>query len=295
MKKEIGNILPLIPQLIEYHNSSIEDRQSYQDHTKDPIGNRDLYEDLKRRLLNVGILVEEVDINISDFENWLSKFSEIKDFYHKGDTLIEKCLEHYLAFKFTKISDNDTYIDIGGSGSPWVKFLNQRGIRSYRLDLEYPEGINGSNIGADAANTKLPDSFATVLSLQCAYEHFMGKSDIQFVREADRILNEKGRYGIIPLYLDDTYFNVTSPYCDQKSVQIDNEAKRIWRDDEYRLPFARFYSPESFKKRIYSNIPKSMNGKVLYFRNLPEVMKHFKGQRIYCYFMFFCAKQFATF
>jgi len=34
-----------------------------------------------------------------------------------------------------------------------------------------------------------------------------------------------------------------------------------------------------------------MMGKILYFRNLNEVIKHYPGQGIYCFFMFYCEKE----
>jgi len=295
VQKSMGDMLPLIPQLIKFQNSPKEARQSYHDHTKDPFGNSGLYSELKDRLLEIGVPVEDVDIDVSDFERWLDDFSEIKKHYQSmGDVKIEKCLEHYLSFRYLNISNGDVYVDIAASGSPWADILNKRKIRSYRLDLSYPNGIHGINIGADAGDTQLPDGFATVLSAQCAFECFMGDADIRFIRESDRILNEGGRYGIMPLYLDDVYFVATSPYCNQKDITIESEAMKVWRDDEYKAPFSRHYSPESFRKRIYSSIPENMTGKVLYFRNLTDVMKHYQGQRIYCFFMFYCETQIAA-
>jgi hypothetical protein len=82
------------------------------------------------------------------------------------------------------ISVNDVYIDVAAAGSPWAEILNARGVKAYRLDLSFSKGINRMDIGADAGNTRLPDDFASVLSLQCAYECFMGDADIDFVREA---------------------------------------------------------------------------------------------------------------
>ena len=130
-----------------------------------------------------------------------------------------------------------------------------------------------------------------MLSLQCAYECFMGEADIRFVEEAGRILDRKGRYGIAPLYLADIHFVSTSPYCNQADVIVEPEAKKVWRDDRYKTPFARHYSPESFAERIYSRIPDGMEGKIFYFKNLDKVMKHYSGQRIYCFFMFLCEKK----
>ena len=291
VRKEMTELLPIIPQLIEFQNSPKEERQSFYDHTKDPLGSKKYFDNLKDRLVAVDVPVEEVDIDVSDFERWLDNFPEIKQHYeHMKDVFIEKCLEHYLTFRHLKISDNDVYIDIAGAGSPWAEILNRRGIKSYKLDLSCPPGCKGINIGADAGDTKLADGFATVLSLHCAYECFMRNADIKFVEEASRILNEKGRYGIVPLYLEDIHFVSTSPYCDQSKVKIEPEAKRVWRDDEHNNPFSRSYSPESFYKRIYSRIPRDMKGKIIYFKNLDQVMKHYPGQRVYCFFMFLCEK-----
>lgn len=291
VRREIEDVLPIIPQLIEFQNSSKEDRQSFYDHTKYPLGSIGFYVGLKDRLLSTGVSVEPVDIDISDFERWLNDFFEIRRHYENmGDVFIEKCLEHYLTFKYLDISAGDVYIDVASSGSPWAGILNARRGKAYRLDLSYPKGINGIDIGADAGDTKLPDGFASALSLQCAYECFMGDADILFVGEASRILDRKGRYGIVPLYLADIHFVSTSPYCNQAEVIIEPEARKVWRDDAYKVPFSRHYSPESFTNRIYSRIPGGMLGKILYFKNLDEVMRHYPGQRVYCFFMFLCEK-----
>ena len=293
VRSEIENALPIIPQMIEFQNSAKEDRQSFYDRTKDPLGSIGFYEDLKDRVLSAGVSVESVDIDIPDFERWLNDFSEIRKHYENmGDVFIEKCLEHYLTYRLLNISAGDVYIDVASSGSLWAEILNKTGgVKAYRLDLSFPKGTNGIDIGADAGDTNLPDGFASVLSLQCAYECFMGDADIRFVEEANRILNKKGRYGIAPLYLADIHFVSTSPYCNQAEVIIEPKARRVWRDDEYKVPFSRHYSPESFAERIYSRIPDGMEGKILYFKNLDEVMRHYPGQKVYCFFMFVCDKK----
>ncbi|MFC2062010.1 hypothetical protein ACFLUV_05810, partial [Elusimicrobiota bacterium] len=176
-------------------------------------------------------------------------------------------------------------VDIAAAGSPWADILEDRGNKAYRLDMVYQKGVNGVNIGADAGNTNLPGDFADVLSAQCAYECFIGDSDIRFVKEASRILKTNGRLGIVPLYIDNTYYVATSPYCNQGEVNIEDEAVRVWRDDNSIIPFSRHYSPEAFKSRIYLNIPDNLKAEVLFFKNLPEVIKYYKGQKIYCYFM----------
>lgn len=278
-------------QLRDFQSSPITLRQSFQDHTKDPYGNRLVFQSLRNRLVNAGVEVEDTDIDIADFERWLNENQRLKECYEGyGDCFIEKALEHYLAYRYLGISQDDVYVDMASAGSPWANVLNDRGIKSYRLDLAYPAGINGMDIGADAANTGLPDASCSVLSAQCAYECFRGDADIKFLKESSRILNDNGRFGITPLYIDNLHMIKTSPYCNQKDIAIDPGAERIWRDDQYREPFSRSYSPEAFARRIYCHIPEDMKGKVLYFRNLPQLMQHYPGQRVYCFFMFHCEK-----
>ena len=67
VRSEIENALPIIPQLIEFQNSAKEDRQSFYDHTKEPLGSIVFYEGMKDRLLTAGVPVEPVDIDIADF------------------------------------------------------------------------------------------------------------------------------------------------------------------------------------------------------------------------------------
>lgn len=234
--------------------------------------------------------VEDTRVDIADFEEWRRDFWELDQFYSRWAAVrIEKCLEHYLAFKWLGISQKDLYIDIAASDSIWAKFLSQRGIIAYRLDLKYPLGIKGRDIGADAGDTKLPDEFASAMSLHCAFETFRNDADIRFIHEAWRVLNERGRLAILPLYTDETYFILSSPYVDLSGVQIDQGAIRVWREDSHKGPFSRHYSPEAFAKRIYSQI-EGMTGKIVHFTNLDELRARYSGQRIYCHFMFYCEK-----
>jgi len=289
IRKPVSSLIK--KQLDAFQNSQEHERQSYYDHTKEPLKSKEYYIGLKDKLASLDISVDEEQIDLNDFKNWLQVNPEIKKCYMGcKDVIIEKCLEHYLSTKYLDINQKDIYIDIAAAGSPWADILNQRNIRSYRLDKAYVPGINGTNIGADACDTKLPSSSCTALSLHCAFECFMGEADSQFLGEAGRILSQNGRLTITPLYLEDTFIVVTSPFCDQKDVFIDKGAIRIWRDDEYIEPFSRHYSPEAFLKRVYSQLPQDMTGKVLFFQNLNEVMINYPGQRIYCYFMFYCQK-----
>lgn len=282
-------IIPLTWQLVQYENSEMQDRLSYYDHTKAPLENSIFYASLRNELLAISLPVQDVEIDIADFEKWMQEYPEIKAHYQNvGDVVIEKCLEHYLSFRHLNISPNSIYLDLAAAASPFAEVLKRKGFRSYRLDFAYPDGVHGDNIGASVDDTKLPNEFASALSMQSGFECLMGDADIRFVKEAARILNKNGRYGVVPLFLDDHYLVAVSPHHTYNDFVVDAGAKKVWRDDEYNS-FLRVYSPEAFKKRIYDNIPETMTGKIFYFRNLPDIMKQYPRQRLYCFFMFYCA------
>ncbi len=198
-------------------------------------------------------------------------YSKYKDVY------IEKCLEHYLSYTLLQFDSNDVFMDVASSGSIYANELYYNKIikQSYLLDLAYKEGINGIKIGANAGNTPLQNESIDKMALHCAFECFEGESDIAYIKEASRILKKKGKYVITPLYIDETYYNCTSEACDQTKIQFDTKALKVYRDDQFVAPFSRHYSPESFYERIYKNIPDTMNAKVIFYENLPEIMKEF--------------------
>ena len=99
---------------------------------------------------------------------------------------------------------------------------------------------------------------------------------------------------IVPVCIANTYCIYSSPYCDLSNVSFDPDARRVWRTDQYRLPFSRQYSPKAFVDRLWKNIPASMQGKLLYIANLDELIARYKGQRIYGAFMFCCEKRAPT-
>lgn len=292
VRRAIIDLLPLVPQLVEFQKSAATDRQSYYDHTKDPQGNLAVYARLKDRLRALDIPVEDVEIDIADFERWCKRTARLRWHYRRdGTEVIHRCLQHYLVSGVLRIGPGDVYIDIGAQNSPFAAILNRRGVRAYRLDLAYGEGIRGTDIGADGADTKLPAGFASVLSIQDAFQHFVGDADTRFVKEAARVLNGSGRFGIIPLYLDESSFVTVNPFCDVRRLPLDPDARVVWREDGVEVEFARHYSPESFKRRIFTQIPETMAGRLLYFGNLDEVMRRYPGQTIYSFFMFYCERR----
>ncbi len=244
--------------------------------------------DLVYRFQELNIPIRAIKIDVKDVEKWLIEFSEIVDFYKgMGDVTIEKSLEHYLTMKHLNISHTDVYIDIAASASPFADILGKHlKNKTFKQDLVYKKGIHGNKIGGDAGSMPISDNFADVLTLHCAYECFQGDADIRFIGEAGRVLKAGGRLGIVPLYVDSVYFVKTGPKHDKRKVDVEKEAKWIWRDDAYdKEPFSRHYSPESFKTRVIDNIG-NLKYEILWFTNLKDFEKQFEGQRFYCHFFF---------
>lgn len=292
LNDELETLLPLNLHYQRYIESTPADRQSQYDHTLDPAAHLPLFCSLKDRLVKAGIPVEEMRIDLADFDAWRQSVPGLDRFYRSfGDMHIEKCLEHYLVDKLLGLEAGDRYLDIASAGSPWASALRQRQIEAYRLDLIYPDGINGMEIGANATATGLPDGFATALSTQCAFELFHGETDLRFLHEAARVLAPGGRLAVLPLYLDDAYFLLQSPYALPPPETAELDATVIWRDDHFRAPYSRHYSPEAFARAIHSRLTGGLDARVYFVSNLGELMQEYPDQRIYCFYVLHATKR----
>jgi len=75
VRREIEEALPIVSQFIKFQISHKEERASYYDHTKKPAANIKYYAGLKDRLIDTGITVEEVAVDIADFNKMAGTFS----------------------------------------------------------------------------------------------------------------------------------------------------------------------------------------------------------------------------
>ncbi|MCT7970694.1 glycosyltransferase [Laspinema olomoucense] len=209
------------------------------------------------RLQQLGIQVEDYEIDISEYEryfqsgNYLQEFSEYYAFNR-----VEKSLEHYVAAKLLQLSNRDIYIDIGSEKSPVPEIYRRLfGLQTYRQDLSYPPGINGDRIGGNAAQMPVPDSFATKMALHCAFEHFEGDADIGFVREVARVLKPGGAVCILPLYLAKDYAIQTDPVTAISTGGVNFELDAvIYCASGWQNRHGRFYDPEHLVQRICQNL-----------------------------------------
>lgn len=208
-----------------------------------------------------GLQTREYCFEPSSFQGYVTKaqYEAYGPYYMDNGTgnskhRIEKLLQHFLSLQFLDIQPTDVYIDVASNTSPMKQIVRQLyGIKTYRMDLKYPPGINGDQIGCDAGDTGLSVGFVSKMSLHCSFEHFAYGSDIRFVREASRILRPGGKVCIIPLYILDRYSIRQDPTLETDLGLKDKEgATRVFVRD-YRVDYGRFYDVRNFEQRILKN------------------------------------------
>ena len=153
-----------------------------------------------------GITVSDMKIDVEEYHNWIARAAYPPQCYaeegYGRHVFSQKTLEHYIACKMLDLIKGDIYLDIASALSPLPDILPRLyGCQAYRQDLIYPAGINGNVIGSNAAKLPVPDAFADSMALHCSFEHFENKSDIEFIKEANRVLKPGGKLCIVPLYM----------------------------------------------------------------------------------------------
>jgi ubiquinone/menaquinone biosynthesis C-methylase UbiE len=204
-----------------------------------------------------------------------------------GPVWDEKLLEHWIASERLGLMNwqaEDTYVDVAACSSPWAKILREHfGMQAFAIDL----GEVGNNYKEppyyrveNATATTFKDVSITVASLQCAYEMFMNKDDINFIKEIARILKPGGKVVILPLYMHTHYCSCSTPEYYGKGYS-DPNAKEYVRRHDFGVPSARIYDAETLKQRVLDPIESyGMHYQLLALRNKFEL-----GRDIYCHFI----------
>lgn len=181
--------------------------------------------------------------------------------YMGPDLLNEKLLEHFVSLDLLGWSTGDSFgplIDVGAAVSPFADYVARRfGVQAYRLDLDYPPGVNGANIGAPADSIPLPDDSVGAMTLHCTIDHFEADADTGFIREAARVLRPGGRVCVLPVYLSDQPWNICDPRRFTRGIGFDREA-HVRGVLGYSNRFGRFYSLETLRRRVLDAAPERL-------------------------------------
>jgi hypothetical protein len=171
------------------------------------------FETIIEKFKQNGIPVQEFPIDYEVFHQWQR---DVYDKYfpeaYKADRE-KKTLEHYLSIIFLNPSENHVLMDVATSKSkmPDVAKLHYGLKKVYRQDLIHKPGVHGEYIGSNANQIPLPDGSIDIMTLHNSYEHFEANYDAQFIPEAHRLLKKDGKVCIIPVFLADEFYILTSP------------------------------------------------------------------------------------
>jgi hypothetical protein len=217
-------------------------------------------QDFRRRFEDlIGRAIDSVEIDRDDF-------SGFKAVYHDPRGMIDdaKLVEYYISYRWLDLGPDDTYIDVAAQDCPFAFFVQDRfGSTVYRQDLYYlKKGIHGADIGGSAAKIPLPAGSVSKISLHNSLEHFEGKNDIKFFREAQRLLRAGGRLLVVPLFIGDRYSTV-----EDAGWVDDDGVKHLWG---VGARFARWYDLPQFKTRILDRSPE-LAVRVYHVENATEI------------------------
>ena len=218
-----------------------------------------IQEEVTENLKKNGFRIADFEIDLTEYKRFISaaRYDRFPGYYGGGKSrnFPEKSLEHFISAELLRLSKDDIYIDVASAGAPTSEIYHDiYGVTSFQQDLIFPAGIHGNIIGSDASNMPVVDGFATKMGLHCSFEHFERDSDINFVKEARRVLSKKGKLCIVPLYL----FNVYAVQTNLSGVlrnRIDFEGDAtVYCAKNYGNRYGRFYDVDHFISRIQNNI-----------------------------------------
>lgn len=204
-----------------------------------------------------GFKIKDYQIDVDDYHQYLQKANYQQFPYHKSgksSNFPEKSLEHYLGAKLLGLSEGDVYVDIANGDSPTPEIYTALyGCETYRQDLIYPQGLNGKTIGGDACNMPVPDGFFSAMGLHCSFEHFEHDADMKLIKEANRVLKQKGRLCILPLYMFNEYAIQTNPVCVPEGFTFEQGAK-LYAVKQWQVHHSRFYDVPHLVSRVKNNL-----------------------------------------
>lgn len=200
--------------------------------------------------------VRILNVTTEDVNQWLEKGGLNK---FVGKSLHKKGLEFFFSAHILNIESDDILLDAAGGMSNYLKAVKKNsGINDLYLTDHIFEGLQQLTdgikiVGGDISSIHLENNSISKIACHHAFEHFQAEKDVEFIKEAYRLLKDDGVLVIIPLFLTDIYvecWNIeTSEHFDENSIVIiDKTASIPGADDDGH--FARFYDMDALKNRI---------------------------------------------
>lgn len=243
------------------------------------------------QLKGEGLPCTDYVVNRFAFEEFRTLIKFPADYHggRKGGVYEEKLLEHYVAWELLGLcTPGKRYLDIAGASSPWARLLRSTGTAAFSVDLTIPKQFSELDyyLRQDATATSFPNNYFDAASTQCAYELFVGPSDMRLLTELSRILKPGGRVVISPLYMHThACFYQTPEYYGR--TQGDLDAKGYLRRDSWGVPASRKYSARSLKQRVFETARRAgLTPHILVLRNKKDI-----SENVYLHFILVLEKQ----
>lgn len=187
------------------------------------------------------------------YPDYLKKFGELKR---------KKLIEFYTTFHILNPHERHVFMDVAGGVNGYLANLSckrrilqdMRIYNSTRLAL----GPSIDYIESNAGSIPLPDESVDLISCHHSFEHFQRDSDINFIKEVQRLLTVDGKCCIVPLFIANRYAEITDKISFK--FKFDHSSLRII-DPTASIPgrsgsgnYARVYNISAFQRRIIQHI-----------------------------------------
>lgn len=236
-----------------------------------------------------------VKINQTEYEKFEEELGFQRQYDKKySDRYRPKILEYYLA---KKLLDLDThsgdsffqYIDAASANSPWALWLRKKyGISAYSVDLLESRAGEAYYIKGDVTDLPFIDHSIDAISMQSALETFPDRVDIDFIKDAGRVLRKGGLLLVTPLYLSTVYAN-----CFGKRYYghlVPDEGAQKYIRFGYSGPTTRLYDVEHLKSRLLNTAVQSGLDYTILIFDMDSLMIDCWDKYMYSHFGLLCRK-----
>ena len=205
----------------------------------------------------LGVPFRHLDATAREYLAWLAEVAPL----HGGDgPFSKKPLEFFGTWRLLDPRPEDVFLDAAGGVFTYLDRLHVR--QRYLHDLEIGPALRerlGPGVGyleSDAAAIPLPDASVDKISCHHSFEHFEGDADSGFIAEIQRLLRPGGRACILPIFIGDAYYEVTTHFT-LRGKRYD-PAARLLLDPTAQVPggngYARIYDPAALRRRVLDRV-----------------------------------------
>lgn len=210
---------------------------------------------IRNQMVADGLNILDAHISGDEFDKFEQEL-DFGKFYKKkvNKTYERKIREYWFASNLLDLNhygEDDIYLDVGASTSPWVLYLRERkGIKAFGIDMmEYPNNNKEYYLVQNATQMDFESGTISGISLQSAFCLFEENGDVKFLKECSRILKTGGKLVVSPLYMYSEYISAASAINYGKGF-ADAEQTEMIRTDSPYIRMSRYYDVKTLNSRI---------------------------------------------